>query len=104
MENIFNQKREFIINAYPSVFSKDDVLRLLSEIQDHFAEQNTNKVSLERLKENILEIIENCGFEDDIELDINYNRQIEVSLDTSSLIREIKREFDDFVVDEEESH
>lgn len=100
-EQVFQQAREQLSNSYPSIFTKDDVLRLIVDMEkdiddiapekeeSYIIRKDRMDVILERIKKCIEESIRNLEpnevvNEDDIELEINYGREISIDINCIS--------------------
>lgn len=91
-------------DSFPSIFTKDDVTRLLIELEQrvlsHETEEKSTSINVDvkdlvdRIKDRVQEAIEEYDFEDNTTLDLSYNRQIDVSVETDELIRDCKHEID----------
>jgi hypothetical protein len=88
MEKMTKQQAiEMVKNSFPTIFAKEDVIKLIESIQETESDnQNTNKVVcnvLEDLKSKIKKSVRNLDSSDmvdydSIELSINYCREISV--------------------------
>ena len=84
-----------VTESFPSVFSKHDVVMLLNELQEKLISQQgkNGDFDLEGFKTDLIEKIENeidnFDFEDETELELNYNKTIEVRFDADNLKRAI---------------
>lgn len=82
-------------------FSQDDVSWMLQQLIDtiEVMEEKPTSVNLddikERVMENIINVIENHDYDENISLDLNYDRTIETSFDIHKLERDVRREIDD---------
>jgi len=82
-------------------FSQEDVSWMLQQLIDmiEIMEEKTTNVDLEDIKErvmeNIINVIDNHDYDENVSLDLNYDRTIEVSFDSHKLERDVRREFDD---------
>lgn len=96
-ENAFDSVRA----AYPSVFSKEDVITLLADLRGQVEEIVANDPVIdnvvEKLKEQVISEIENWDYEDDTDIDIAYGRTLETSFNTDPLVRQIEGVFRDFI-------
>jgi hypothetical protein len=100
-------KQTMVTDAYPSIYSKDDVIVLLMHLADgleacEVAEaptSNTSNVDLldveRKIKEAIIETINDFDYEEEIELELAWSKQINVSFDTHNLIGQVKEAIDD---------
>lgn len=103
-EQIFHKVRMEVIESYPSIFSKDDVILLIDRIQKD-VRTNTPKVSTEKiqnlrdeLKEGMKEIIDSYDFDGETEVELN-GREITIDFNYRGLRDEIEERIDD-VIDE----
>jgi len=84
-----------VTESFPSVFSKDDVVTLLNELQAKLISQQgkNGDFDFDGFKTDLIEQIENeidnYDFEDETELELNYNKTIEVRFDADNLKRAI---------------
>lgn len=95
--------------SFPSIFTKDDVTRLLIELEQRIVSHETEegevstsngvdvKELVKRIHEQVQMTIDDYDFEDNIILDVNYNRQIELSFDTEELVKECKHSINEAV-------
>jgi hypothetical protein len=106
-------KAELVDNAFPSLFSKEDVQILFEHILDGLGgledEKPSHTASLQaierKVKENVESVIDNFDIESIIELSIGWNNQIEMDINARELRNEleesIKDAFEEFNVEEE---
>ena len=84
-----------VTESFPSVFSNDDVVTLLNELQAKLISQQgkNGDFDFDGFKTDLIEQIENeidnYDFEDETELELNYNKTIEVRFDADNLKRAI---------------
>lgn len=114
MNQVFDNARNRVANAFPSIYSKDDVIKLIDELQTEVTKQpQTDIATLEELKQNLLETLErkidNLDSSDVVDFDsadfmIGYRNTIEIeSIDVncSTLFNEIETaindEFDNYL-------
>jgi hypothetical protein len=106
--SFFNDKRLFVASTYPSIFSKEDVITLLNitekEIEAVMNSSNSPSKETfidfaEELKDSIADCIDNFDFDNDYDVQLNYDRRIEVEFDSSSLNRELCNLIDSSVED-----
>jgi hypothetical protein len=116
MKKQISSKIESVSNSYPSIWTKDDVVRLLTDLNDELesepAKPETKDVVFTRdmiisLSENIMNSIDDMGTDilDDYELYLS-GREVEVdsiSLNNDSLKSIIREEITDFVKQLEET-
>lgn len=97
IEELLISKMSEVENAFPSIFSKEDVLGLLKTIQNEVDDQNgvpgNLKDLIKEIKEEVSDIISNHDYEDIVELDL-YDKRIEVSIDSSDLRDEVRDAID----------
>ena len=102
-------------DSFPSIYTKDDIKKMMNqiiiEVGDALDEETTSSnIDLEDLQQkvilNVVDAIESYDFEDEIELELNYDKRIDVSFDNDKLIRTIRESitetFEVFVEVEEE--
>ena len=98
IREVVEKHQEQVMNSFPSIYTKGDVVHLLGEIllvELEKIESQTKKVEfdLEEFKEDVINkverIIDNYDIEDEIELEMS-GREIQVTFDTSSLKDEIR--------------
>lgn len=108
-------KAELVDNAFPSLFSKEDVQILFEHILDGLGgledEKPSHTASLvleaveRKVKENVESVIDNFDIESIIELSIGWSNQIEMDINARQLRNEleesIKDAFEEFNVEEE---
>lgn len=93
MEHIFNKHRELISNAYPSVFTKDDVISLINRIEHDLLDTGLNNGEMiETIKEEVLTIVDNFDYESYIDLEL-YDREITAGFEPGSLVKSIEKAF-----------
>ena len=105
MNHIFKQAISDVNRAYPSIYTKQDVVKLLENLQfvvetvlaekpkptTQFA---TDFEALEKIKKYMLEGVRNISFEDFVSLELNYDNRIDVDVDERGLINEIDQCFE----------
>lgn len=102
MKQIFEQAIANVNSAYPSIYTKEDVVRLIQDIQEpvlQLAQRDqdippVNQMVLEAIKENLLEGVRNLSFEDYVQLELGYDNQIEINIDERNIARDIELAFD----------
>ena len=99
VESVFEKVRLEVIESYPSIFSKDDVILLLDRVHKDLEElpkSGDNSQVIEKVIERVVDIVENYDYESDCELSISYNNVVEVDFNHDGLVREIREcDFDD---------
>ena len=100
MKHIFEQAISDVNRAYPSIYTKQDVVKLLENLQfvvetvlaekpkptTQFA---TDFEALEKIKKYMLEGVRNISFEDFVELELSYDNRIEITVDERAIAKEI---------------
>lgn len=100
MNRIFEQAIANVNSAYPSIYTKEDVVRLIQDIRAgvEAAEEESAKPAardfLEAVKESLLEGVKSLSIEDFVSLELNYDNRIDIDIDTRGLINEIDQCFD----------
>jgi Txe/YoeB family toxin of Txe-Axe toxin-antitoxin module len=114
MNQVFDNARTKVLNAFPSIYTKDDVIKLIDELQTEVTKQpQTDIATLEELKQNLLETLErkidNLDSADVVDFDsadfmIGYRNTIEIEsidVNNSTLFNEIETmindEFDNYL-------
>jgi len=106
-------------DSFPSIYTKDDIKKMMNqiiiEVGDALDEETTSSnIDLEDLQKkvilNVVDAIESFDFEDEIELEISYDKRIDVSFQSDRIIRNVREsisdtfiEFEDVEVEEVES-
>jgi hypothetical protein len=106
-------------DSFPSIYTKDDIKKMMNqiiiEVGDALDEETTSSnIDLEDLQKkvilNVVGAIESYDFEDEIELEISYDKRIDVSFQSDRIIRNVREsisdtfiEFEDVEVEEVES-
>ena len=104
MQNIFDQAITNVNAAFPSIYTKEDVIKLITDLS-HAAKQeelNRPEISPEDVSNTLLEIQEQMRkslmrvcFEDYVSLELGYDNRIEISVDENGLINQIEEAFDE---------
>ena len=103
MKHIFETAIDSVKTAYPSIYSKEDVIRLIQDLgtQVNQAETNRPNISqqdingiLDEIREGLIEGIKNLDLADFVTLELNYNHQIDIDVDTRALCDNIAEAFD----------
>jgi hypothetical protein len=85
--------------SFPSIYTKDDIKKMMNqiiiEVGDVLDDETTSSnINLEDLEQkvilNVVDAIESFDFEDEIELEISYDKRIDVSFDNDKIIRSIR--------------
>jgi len=106
-------------DSFPSIYTKDDIKKMMNqiiiEVGDALDEETTSSnIDLEDLQKkvilNVVEAIESYDFEDEIELEISYDKRIDITFQSDRIIRNVREsisdtfiEFEDVEVEEVES-
>lgn len=93
-------------DSFPSIYTKDDVKRLLNqiiiEVGDVMDEDTSSNVDLDDLQRriiiNVVDAIESHDFEDDVELDLTYSNQINIDFKTDDIIKSVRESIDETFV------
>jgi hypothetical protein len=97
--------------SFPSIYTKDDIKKMMNqiiiEVGDALDEETTSSnIDLEDLQKkvilNVVDAIESYDFEDEIELEISYDKRIDVSFESDKIIRTIRESIADTFLDFEE--
>jgi len=98
-------------DSFPSIYTKDDIKKMMNqiiiEVGDALDEETTSSnIDLEDLQKkvilNVVDAIESYDFEDEIELEISYDKRIDVSFESDKIIRTIRESIADTFLDFEE--
>ena len=107
MNQVFDNARNRVANAFPSIYSKDDVIKLIDELQNEVTQQPQTKVDFEELKQALLEAVErkidNIDSTDVVDYDsaemmMGYRNQVElesIDVNCSTLFNEIETAIND---------
>lgn len=100
MKHIFENAIANVNAAYPSIYTKDDVIKLLTDLQNSVSTEKLPVMdleALEQIKENLLDSIETISFEDCVELELSCNNYIEITVDERTIIDEIRVKLDEAI-------
>jgi hypothetical protein len=98
-------------DSFPSIYTKDDIKKMMNqiiiEVGDALDEETTSSnIDLEDLQKkvilNVVDAIESFDFEDEIELEISYDKRIDVSFENDKIIRTIRESITDTFIEFEE--
>jgi len=98
-------------DSFPSIYTKDDIKKMMNqiiiEVGDALDEETTSSnIDLEDLQKkvilNVVDAIESFDFEDEIELEISYDKRIDVSFESDKIIRTIRESITDTFIEFEE--
>ena len=97
--------------SFPSIYTKDDIKKMMNqiiiEVGDALDDETTSSnINLEDLQQkvilNVVDAIESYDFEDEIELEISYDKRIDVSFDSDKIIRTIRESITETFIEFEE--
>lgn len=103
MQHIFETAIDSVKTAYPSIYSKEDVIRLIQDLGTQVNQAETNRPSLtqndvnnilDEIREGLIEGIKNLDLADFVTLELNYNNQIEIEVDERAVRENIEEVFD----------
>jgi hypothetical protein len=94
IDSIFNEFNEDVKTSFPSIFSKEDVLSLLNDLKQQISTVKQEDIDFNKIKEDVIGVLENFDYDDDIDVNIGYDRRVEVSFNEDSLVREVEIAFD----------
>ena len=103
MKHIFETAIDSVKTAYPSIYSKEDVIRLIQDLGTQVNQAETNRPSLtqedvngmlDEIREGLIEGIKNLDLADFVTLELNYNNQIDIDVDERALCDNIGEAFD----------
>ena len=102
MKHIFETAIDSVNTAYPSIYTKEDVVRLIQDIQagvealpvEKPTQFATDFEALQAIKESLLEGVKSLSIEDFVSLELNYDNRIDVDVDERGLINEIENCFE----------
>jgi hypothetical protein len=103
-------------DSFPSIYTKDDIKKMMNkiiiEVGDVLDDTTSNNIDLEDLQQkvilNVVDAIESFDFEDEVELELTYSNQIDITFQSDKIIRSVRESitetFEQFVevVEEEE--
>jgi len=98
-------------DSFPSIYTKDDIKKMMNqiiiEVGDALDDETTSSnIDLEDLQKkvilNVVDAIESFDFEDEIELEISYDKRIDVSFENDKIIRTIRESITDTFIEFEE--
>ena len=98
-------------DSFPSIYTKDDIKKMMNqiiiEVGDALDEETTSSnIDLEDLQQkvilNVVDAIESFDFEDEIELELSYDKRIDVSFESDKIIRTIRESITDTFIEFEE--
>ena len=104
-------KQTMVLEAYPSIFTKEDVAVLLMHLADgldacEVAEaptSNTSNINLldveRKIKDAVRNAIDDFDYEEEIELELSWSKQINVSFDSRNLIGQVNEAIDEAMIE-----
>lgn len=100
VESVFQKVRLEVIESYPSVYTKDDVILLIDRIQRDVQDSNTGigldaLDLLEKIKQRIKTVFLRHDFDSDITLDLLRDKSIEVTFDDDYIIGELEENIEE---------
>ena len=103
MKHIFETAIDSVNTAYPSIYSKEDVIRLIQDLSTQVNQAETNRPSLtqedvngilDEVREGLIEGVKNLDLADFVTLELNYNHQIDIDVDMRGVCDNIAEAFD----------
>lgn len=94
--------------SFPSIYTKDDIKKMMNqiiiEVGDVLDDETTSSnINLEGLEQKVIlsvvDAIESFDFEDEIELELSYDKRIDVSFDNDKIIRTIRESINDTFIE-----
>jgi hypothetical protein len=98
-------------DSFPSIYTKDDIKKMMNEIiievGDVLDEETTSSnIDLEDLQKkvilNVVDAIESYDFEDEIELEISYDKRIDITFQSDRIIRNVRESITETFIEFEE--
>ena len=113
INNLFDQEITKTVDAYPSIFSKDDVVNLLSSLRTNVLTEvselkpASNQYNVENITRGVLDLLDGFDFEEFItsepELCGSYGSSFSLEMNTSfddyQFARQIERDITDYFKD-----
>jgi hypothetical protein len=94
VKQVIEEYKVQVENSFPSIFTKGDVISLLSKMELSLSDVDFESGNLEFYKENLIDEIRNIVDEDviveGVELELSYGREINVTYDVSSLVESLE--------------
>ena len=104
MTNIFEQALTKVNSDFPSVYSKEDVAKIITDLRIAADKQEANRKEItgddvcrmaEEIKRWVMEAASDTNFEDYVSLELNpYQNMIDVNFDNRRLLYEIEDALD----------
>jgi len=98
-------------DSFPSIYTKDDIKKMMNqiiiEVGDALDEETTSSnIDLEDLQKkvilNVVDAIESFDFEDEIELEISYDKRIDITFQSDRIIRNVRESISDTFIEFED--
>jgi len=95
-------------DSFPSIYTKDDIKKMMNqiiiEVGDALDEETTSSnIDLEDLQKkvilNVVDAIESFDFEDEIELEISYDKRIDITFQSDRIIRNVRESISDTFIE-----
>lgn len=93
---VFHEFSENVKTSFPSIFTKEDVLLLLGNLKQHVETVEPEDSDFNKIKEDVIGVLENFDYDDDIEVNIGYDRRVEVEFNPDSLVRDVTMIFNHY--------
>ena len=94
VKQVIEEYKVHVENSFPSIFTKEDVISLLSKMELSLSDVDFESGNLEFYKENLKDeirnIVDSSFIEDGVELELNYGREISVSYDVDELVEKLE--------------
>jgi hypothetical protein len=99
MNRIFEQAIANVNSAYPSIYTKEDVVKLINDLRAGVEATDLDRPSfdletLKDFKQSLLEGVKSLSIEDFVSLELSYDNRIDVDVDERGLINEIDQCFE----------
>lgn len=100
--SVLTSFRNEVINSFPSLYSKDDVIFLLDRIQGELKKLDVTKPSVNiddlvvRIKDEVNSVIEDYDYDGDIDLSLD-GREINLDFDYRFLVEKVNEVIDETV-------
>lgn len=98
-------------DSFPSIYTKDDIKKMMNqiiiEVGDALDDETTSSnIDLEDLQQkvilSVIDTIESFDFEDDIELELSYSNQIDITFQSDKIIRSVRESITDTFIEFQE--
>jgi hypothetical protein len=98
---LFNRRINDVENSFPSLYSKQDVLQVLTELAGNIAaipdaaiDSGSLDAFIKEITDEVRDEIESYDYDGATELDLDYNKTINVEVDTRDLVRHTRDRID----------